>query len=84
MSLLSLILAAGPIWCTPPDPPYLPTDDGDLEEWREVIKDEFNMYFKDSEDYVRCLDRERARVLQEMGQQAHRMNDFLDQSLTQH
>lgn len=46
-------------------------------EFREEFTEEFEAYFRDAKDYLRCIDEERAHVLLELEEAAARYSRFL-------
>jgi hypothetical protein len=66
-------------FCDPPLAPP-PTSLENAKEYREVFRQEFEQYFQDAEEYMRCLDRERADVLAEIRDTVGRYQRFLEDS----
>lgn len=71
-SLLVFLLALAPppvkgeeFGCFPPVRPFVPTNSRDVEVYSDLIRQDFETYIADFEDYLRCLDTERARVFAE-------------------
>lgn len=68
--VLLLALAASPLegqefGCVPPVRPFVPIDPRDAAVYSDLIRQDFELYIADFEDYLRCLDTERARVFAE-------------------
>lgn len=51
--------------CVPPVAPFVPSDPRDVQAYADLIRGDFEAYIADFEDYMRCLDVERARVFAE-------------------
>ena len=51
--------------CFPPVRPFVPIDPRDAAVYSDLIRQDFELYIADFEDYLRCLDTERARVFAE-------------------
>lgn len=75
--VIILIPCIGSAFCLPPNAPPL-TSEETARDYREEFKTEFEVYFRDAQDYVRCLDEERARTIQELTETADRYGRFLD------
>lgn len=53
------------VGCTPPVPPYLPSDLRDVRAYADLLRQDFETYIAEFEAYMRCLDTERARAFKE-------------------
>lgn len=53
------------IGCTPPIPPFLPSDPRDMQAYADLLRQDFETYIADFEAYLRCLDAERTRAFKE-------------------
>lgn len=69
-------------YCFPPQRPFVPVESQDLREYEAFIRSDFEIYFKEIQDYFACLDSERSRafeearaVSQEYGLVLQRLND---------
>ncbi|HQU67326.1 MAG TPA: hypothetical protein PLI43_03915 [Albidovulum sp.] len=51
--------------CLAPEPPFVPADSQALRDYDEIIRRDFELYFRDIQAYFRCLDTERARAFVE-------------------
>ena len=65
-------------FCDPPQRPYVPEDAGAAEDYADVIRRDFELYFRDIQSYLRCLDAERARAFQEGREVSAAYRRFLD------
>ena len=76
LSAAALVIASGllalpgparaqPMGCAPPMAPYVPSDSRDVQDYADLIGDDFETYIDDFEAYMVCLDRERARAFEE-------------------
>jgi hypothetical protein len=62
----SAALAATALDCLPPIPPAPVTDAGMRAEYRDEIGQEYSAYFDEAQAYLRCLDRARTAVTDEI------------------
>lgn len=53
---------AGAQTCFTPTRPFVPTDPQDVQEYRDLIRRDFETYIADIQAYFRCLEEERARL----------------------
>lgn len=51
--------------CLPPERPWLPTEATDVRAYADLIREDFESYIAEVQDYFRCLDAERARAFTE-------------------
>ena len=51
--------------CLAPTRPFVPADPNDARLFRELIRQDFEFYIHDIQDYFRCLDEERERAFKE-------------------
>ncbi|MDG1868202.1 MAG: hypothetical protein P8J00_10725 [Yoonia sp.] len=65
--VLSLLLAgiADAATCIAPTRPFVPSDPNAAQEFRNLIRQDFENYIQDVQEYFRCLDQERTRVFDE-------------------
>ena len=66
MFLGSAALAVTTLDCLPPIPPAPVPDAGLRAEYRDEIGQEYSAYFDEAQAYLRCLDRARAAVTEEI------------------
>lgn len=66
-------------FCDPPIAPTL-TSEKLAREFREEFRQDFETYFKNAEDYLRCLEIERSEIMVELRYMAARYNRFLNDS----
>lgn len=78
--LLSAVLcAAGPAAaCVPPVRPFLPASREDMRAYADLIREDFEAYIVDVQQYFRCLDEERARAFGEAGKVSEDYGRFLE------
>ncbi|MEY8099531.1 hypothetical protein AB9F29_19275 [Falsihalocynthiibacter sp. S25ZX9] len=73
--------SAAQAFCDPPAaPPRTNADVG--REYQEEFRQEFEHYFSDAQRYLRCLDQERAKVMDDVQDTAERYDRFLKDSDT--
>ena len=64
--LITVLVAGGPAHaCIPPERPFLPASREDMRAYADLIREDFEAYIADVQDYFRCLDAERARAFSE-------------------
>lgn len=51
--------------CLAPTRPYVPSDPGAAVAYADLIKADFEAYFREAQEYFICVDEERARVFTE-------------------
>ena len=51
--------------CHAPPRPFVPTDPKDVQEYRDLIRRDFETYIAEIQAYFRCLEEERARAFAE-------------------
>ncbi|MDA8747034.1 hypothetical protein N9M66_02365 [Litoreibacter sp.] len=51
--------------CLAPARPFVPNDPNAAQQYRELIRQDFEFYIQDIQAYFRCLDEERARAFVE-------------------
>jgi hypothetical protein len=77
-----LILAAGAAGqgaaCTPPERPFLPQSQEDMQIYSDLIRADFESYIAKVQDYFRCLDEERARAFIEAREVSEDYGRFVD------
>jgi hypothetical protein len=82
IALLTMILAAlaaGRVdACTPPERPFLPQAQQDMRIYSDLIREDFEGYIAQVQDYFRCLDEERARAFVEAREVTEDYGRFID------
>lgn len=63
--------------CLSPPRPLLPAGQAEMIEFADIIKDDFEYYIRDIQEYFRCLDDERARAFDEARQVSQEYGLFL-------
>jgi len=66
MFLGSTALSVTALDCLPPIPPAPVRDAGLLAKYRDEIGQEYSAYFDEAQTYLRCLDRARTSVTEEI------------------
>lgn len=51
--------------CTPPEPPYLPSDVEEMSLYADLLRTDFETYLGEVQAYFLCVDDERAQVFAE-------------------
>ncbi|MCA1288406.1 hypothetical protein LC064_23950 [Salipiger bermudensis] len=51
--------------CLAPARPYVPNDAQAVRDYADIIRGDFELYFRDIQGYFRCLEAERARAFEE-------------------
>jgi hypothetical protein len=51
--------------CVPPERPFLPASEEDIRAYADLIRQDFEAYIAAVQDYLRCIDEERARAFLE-------------------
>lgn len=64
--------------CFPPERPFLPADAVDVRAYSDLIREDFEGYLSEVQEYFRCLDAERARVFTEAQQVSQDYGRFQD------
>jgi len=63
--------------CLAPIRPFVPSDLQAAQEYADLIRQDFEAYISDVQDYFRCLDAERARAFQEAREVSEEYGRFL-------
>ena len=63
--------------CYPPTVPFVPHDPETQREFEDLIRQDFETYIADVQEYFRCLDTERARAFQEARKMSEEYGRFL-------
>ena len=66
--------------CIAPPRPFVPRDARTAEEYADTILRDFDLYFRDIQSYLRCLDAERARAFQEAREVSEDYERFVQQA----
>ena len=74
---LALTRVAAAETCLAPLPPFVPNDPQAAQEYAEIIRQDFEFYIRDIQDYFRCLDAERARAFGEAREVSEAYGRFL-------
>lgn len=75
---LALTRTAAAETCLAPLPPFVPNDPQAALEYADIIRQDFEFYISDIQDYFRCLDAERARAFEEAREVSEAYGRFLD------
>ena len=79
LTMVLAALAAGPVHaCTPPDRPFLPQARSDMRNHSDLIREDFESYIAQVQDYFRCIDEERARAFVEAREVTEDYARFID------
>lgn len=62
--------------CLSPPRPFLPTGQAEMIEFADIIRNDFEYYIRDIQQYFRCLDEERARAFEEARQVSQEYGQF--------
>lgn len=65
--------------CFPPERPFVPAESDAAREYRDLIYEDYQVYFQDFSTYLQCLDQERARAFQEGQEVSEEYRLFFDQ-----
>lgn len=66
--LFQVLIAAGSadaVSCIAPMRPFVPGDAEEARDYADIIRKDFELYFRDIQGYFRCLEVERARAFEE-------------------
>jgi len=64
--------------CLAPVRPFVPNDPQAVTEYADIIRQDFEFYIQDIQDYFRCLDKERTRAFEEAHEVSQQYQLFLD------
>ena len=82
MLLITVVAAGGPAHaCILPERPFLPMSSEDMRTYADLIREDFESYITDVQDYFRCLDVERQRAFheaQEVSRDYRRLLEILE------
>jgi hypothetical protein len=65
-------------FCLPLTPPLVPSDTRLMQEFADLLRDEFDQYLSEVTGYFRCLDEERARAWREASEVTAQYGAFLE------
>lgn len=65
--------------CLAPTRPYVPSDLVAAAAYAELIKADFETYFREAQEYFRCVDEERALTFLETGAVSESYAKFLEE-----
>jgi hypothetical protein len=60
--ITALVVAGQAHACVPPERPFLPQSQDDMRTYADLIREDFETYIADVQDYFRCVDEQRART----------------------
>lgn len=69
--------AANP--CLPPERPFVPAEDEAVQEYADLIMQDFETYFSEISTYLQCLDEERQRAFKEAQEVGLEYRKFFNQ-----
>lgn len=75
--LLALAGTVNAKTCLAPLPPFVPNDTQVALEYADIIRQDFEFYIRDIQDYFRCLDAERSRAFEEAREVSQAYGRFL-------
>mgnify|MGYP001005772183 FL=1 len=79
VALLLLVPAASQAGsCLAPVRPFLPSDSQAARDYADIIRQDFEVYIRDVQDYFRCLELERARAFEEAREVSQEYGRFLE------
>lgn len=64
--------------CLAPSRPFVPSDSQAARDYADIIRQDFEAYIADIQDYFRCLEQERARALEEAREVSQDYGWFLE------
>jgi len=78
--LIALMLPTVTIaMCLAPTRPYVPSDPSAAVAYADLIKADFEAYFREAQEYFRCVDEERARTFEAAGAVSESYAKFLQE-----
>ena len=78
-ALLMLVPAASQAGsCLAPVRPFVPSDSQAARDYADIIRQDFEVYIADIQDYFRCLELERARAFEEAREVSQDYGLFLE------
>lgn len=76
--LITALAAGGAHACAPPERPFLPQSQDDMRTYADLIREDFETYIADVQDYFRCVDEQRARTFVEAREVSEEYGRFLN------
>jgi len=70
---------AGAATCFPPTVPFVPSDPEAQRQFADLIRQDFETYIVDVQEYFRCMDAERARAFEEAREVSEEYGRFLQE-----
>ena len=64
--------------CLAPVRPFVPSDSQAARDYADIIRQDFEAYISDIQDYFRCLELERARAFEEAREVSQDYGRFLE------
>lgn len=64
--------------CLAPVRPFVPSDSQAARDYADIIRQDFEVYITDIQDYFRCLELERARAFEEAREVSQDYGRFLE------
>ena len=64
--------------CVPPERPFLPQSQDDMRTYADLIREDFETYIADVQNYFRCVDEQRARTFVEAREVSEEYGRFLN------
>ena len=64
--------------CLAPVRPFVPSDSQAASDYADIIRQDFEAYISDIQDYFRCLEQERARAFEEAREVSQDYGRFLE------
>lgn len=64
--------------CLAPVRPFVPSDSQAARDYADIIRQDFEAYIADIQDYFRCLEQERARAFEEAREVSQDYGRFLE------
>ena len=65
--------------CLAPSRPFVPSDPAAAKEYEDLIRQDFETYISDVQDYFRCMEGERARAFTEAQEVSQEYGRFVQQ-----
>ena len=65
--------------CLAPSRPFVPNDPAAAKEYENLIRQDFENYISDVQDYFRCIEGERARAFTEAQEVSQEYGQFVQQ-----
>lgn len=65
--------------CLAPSRPFVPNDTAAAKEYENLIRQDFENYISDVQDYFRCIEGERARAFTEAQEVSQEYGQFVQQ-----